>query len=111
MTAFSSEVRQAIEECVEAGKKLMRETKRGKDVNGWEITLDMGRYGTRRGSGSVQCRRRCTCRSICRRRKAGTPNLVRQHNVSVGAVLAELSYEVIPSGALRIVVRLRRGRC
>ena len=57
MTAFSSEVRQAIEEGVEAGKKLMRETKRGKDVNGWEITLDMGRYGTRRGSGSVQCRR------------------------------------------------------
>ena len=27
-------------------QKQMRETQRGKEVNGWEITLDMGRYGT-----------------------------------------------------------------
>jgi hypothetical protein len=41
----------------------------------------------------------CTCRSTCRRDKAGTRNLVvRQHNVSVGAVLAELFYEVYPAG-------------
>ena len=46
MAAFSPEVRKAIEEGVAAGQKLMRETPRGKDVNGWEITLDMGRYGT-----------------------------------------------------------------
>jgi hypothetical protein len=46
MAAFSPQVSKAIEEGVAAGQKLMRETPRGKDVNGWEITLDMGRYGT-----------------------------------------------------------------
>ena len=39
-------MRKAIEEGVAAGQKQMRETTRGKDVNGWQITLDMGRYGT-----------------------------------------------------------------
>jgi hypothetical protein len=46
MGAFSPDVRKAIEEGVAQGQKLMRETARGKNVNGWEITLDMGRYGT-----------------------------------------------------------------
>jgi len=46
MNAFSPDVRKAIEESVAQGQKLMRETSRGKAVNGWEITLDMGRYGT-----------------------------------------------------------------
>jgi hypothetical protein len=46
MAAFSPEIRKAIEDGVAAGQKQMRETKRGKNVNGWEITLDMGRYGT-----------------------------------------------------------------
>jgi hypothetical protein len=46
MAAFSPDVRKAIEEGVSAGQKQMREAKRGKEVNGWEITLDMGRYGT-----------------------------------------------------------------
>jgi hypothetical protein len=46
MAAFSPDVRKAIEEGVAQGQKLMRETRRGKNVNGWEITLDMGRYGT-----------------------------------------------------------------
>ena len=46
MAAFSPEVRKAIEDGVSAGQKQMREAKRGKEVNGWEITLDMGRYGT-----------------------------------------------------------------
>ena len=46
MAAFSPEVRKAIEDGVAAGQKHMRETQRGKEVNGWEITLDMGRYGT-----------------------------------------------------------------
>src|SRR5215831_13213935 len=46
VAAFSPEVRKAIEEGVAQGQTLMRETVRGKNVNGWEITLDMGRYGT-----------------------------------------------------------------
>ena len=46
MARFSPEVRKAIEEGIAAGQKVMREAKLGKDVNGWEITLDMGRYGT-----------------------------------------------------------------
>jgi hypothetical protein len=36
---------------------------------------------------------------------------VRQYNVSIGAVVAEVPYEVISSGALRAVGRLRRDRC
>ena len=47
MDAFTPEVRKAIEEGVAAGIKLMRETVRGKVVNGWQIALDMGRYGTK----------------------------------------------------------------
>ncbi|GIU65946.1 DUF1254 domain-containing protein [Candidatus Phycosocius spiralis] len=43
---FSPEVLKAIEEGVAAGVKQMRETVPGKKVNGWVITLDMGRYGT-----------------------------------------------------------------
>jgi hypothetical protein len=46
MAAFSPEVRKAIEEGVAQGQKLMRETALGKEVNGWQIALDMGRYGT-----------------------------------------------------------------
>jgi hypothetical protein len=46
LSAFSPEVRKAIEDGVADGQKLMRETPHGKDVNGWEITLDMGHYGT-----------------------------------------------------------------
>ncbi len=46
LAAFGPDVRKAIEEGVAAGQKQMRETPRGKNVNGWEITLDMGRYGT-----------------------------------------------------------------
>ena len=39
-------MRHAIEEGVADGIKVMRETVRGKVVNGWQIALDMGRYGT-----------------------------------------------------------------
>ena len=46
LSAFSPEVRKAIEDGVADGQKLMRETPHGKDVNGWEIMLDMGHYGT-----------------------------------------------------------------
>ena len=46
MDAFTPEVRKAIEEGVANGIKVMRETTRGKIVNGWQIALDMGRYGT-----------------------------------------------------------------
>jgi len=46
MTSFSPDVRKAIEEGVADGVKLMKETPRGKDVNGWRIALDLGRYGT-----------------------------------------------------------------
>ena len=46
MAAFTPEVRKAIEDGVAAGQKQMQEATRGKEVNGWEITLDMGRYGT-----------------------------------------------------------------
>ena len=46
METFASEVRQAIGEGFAAGVNVMRETRLGKLVNGWQITLDMGRYGT-----------------------------------------------------------------
>ena len=46
MDAFTPEVRKAIEAGVADGVKAMRETARGKVVNGWQIALDMGRYGT-----------------------------------------------------------------
>ena len=44
--AFSPEVRKAIEDGVAEGKSHARRRSRGKNVNGWDITLDMGRYGT-----------------------------------------------------------------
>jgi hypothetical protein len=44
MDAFTPEVRKAIEEGVAAGVKEMKETVRGKVVNGWQIALDLGRY-------------------------------------------------------------------
>ena len=47
MDAFTPEVRKAIDAGVADGIKLMRETVRGKVVNGWQIALDMGRYGTK----------------------------------------------------------------
>ena len=47
MDAFTPEVRKAIEVGVADGVKAMRETARGKVVNGWQIALDMGRYGTK----------------------------------------------------------------
>ncbi len=47
MDEFTPEVRKAIEAGVTDGIKVMRETVRGKVVNGWQIALDMGRYGTK----------------------------------------------------------------
>ena len=47
MDGFTPEVRKAIEAGVADGVKEMRETVRGKVVNGWQIALDMGRYGTK----------------------------------------------------------------
>jgi hypothetical protein len=47
MESFTPEVRKAIEEGVADGVKLMNDTPRGKDVNGWRIALDLGRYGTK----------------------------------------------------------------
>ncbi len=46
MEAFSSEVQKAIQEGVAAGQKALREAVLGKVVNGWQIALDLGRYGT-----------------------------------------------------------------
>ena len=45
MDGFTPEVQKAIEEGVAEGIKTMKETVRGEIVNGWEIALDMGRYG------------------------------------------------------------------
>ncbi len=46
--AFEADTRKAIEEGVAAGQKavLDQESKMGKEVNGWVIALDGGRYGT-----------------------------------------------------------------
>lgn len=46
MASFTPEVQRAIDEGVADGIKLMNDTPRGKDVNGWNIALDLGRYGT-----------------------------------------------------------------
>ena len=46
LASFTPDVRKAIEEGVADGVKLMKDTPRGKDVNGWRIALDLGRYGT-----------------------------------------------------------------
>ena len=66
MDAFTPEVRKAIEAGVADGIKAMRETVRGKMVNGWQIALDMGRYGTstpigRAGPSSASA---ATCRRM-----------------------------------------------
>ncbi len=45
MDDFTPDVRKAIEEGVAEGIETMKETVRGKIVNGWQIALDMGRYG------------------------------------------------------------------
>ncbi len=47
LDSFTPEVRNAIEEGMRDGVKLMNETPRGEDVNGWRIALDLGRYGTK----------------------------------------------------------------
>ena len=44
--AFTPEVRAAIAEGMAAGIKVMQATTLGKLVNGWQIALDLGRYGT-----------------------------------------------------------------
>jgi hypothetical protein len=49
MDVFDADIRKAIEEGVAAGRKaiLDEESKMGKEVNGWVIALDTGRYGTK----------------------------------------------------------------
>ena len=63
MDAFTPEVRKAIEAGVADGVKVMRETVRGKVVNGWQIALDMGRYGpsTRIGRAGPSSASAATC--------------------------------------------------
>lgn len=46
LSDFNPATQKAINEGIAAGQKLVQETKRGESVNGWDITLDMGRYGT-----------------------------------------------------------------
>lgn len=46
MASFTPEVQRAIEEGAADGVKVMKDTPRGKNVNGWDIALDLGRYGT-----------------------------------------------------------------
>ena len=48
-TSFESEAQRAIAAGVEAGKQAIhaQEQHLGDHINGWQITLDMGRYGTR----------------------------------------------------------------
>src|SRR5262245_34963687 len=46
MAVFEAEVRAAIEDGLAEARQAVRETPRGRNVNGWDITLDMGRYGT-----------------------------------------------------------------
>ncbi len=45
MSAFSPDVRKAISDGVAEAQKRIPTIKRGKNVNGWDITLDLGRYG------------------------------------------------------------------
>jgi hypothetical protein len=47
--AFDAETRKAIEDGVAAGQQAIRdeESKMGEMVNGWQLALDLGRYGTR----------------------------------------------------------------
>jgi hypothetical protein len=46
MAVFDPEVRAAIGDGLAEARQIIRETPRGRNVNGWDITLDMGRYGT-----------------------------------------------------------------
>jgi hypothetical protein len=46
MASFTPEVRTAIEAGVADGQKLLPTTTRGKNINGWDVALDLGRYGT-----------------------------------------------------------------
>lgn len=43
---FAPEVQAAVAEGVKAGLAQIKATPRGVDVNGWELTSDMGRFGT-----------------------------------------------------------------
>ena len=47
MGAFSPEVRKAIEDGVAQAQKLLPQTQRGKNINGWDMALDLGKYGTK----------------------------------------------------------------
>src|SRR5262249_49195714 len=49
MATFDADTRKAIEDGVAAGQQAIRaeESKMGQMVNGWQIALDLGRYGTR----------------------------------------------------------------
>jgi hypothetical protein len=46
MDAFTPDVRKSIEDGVADAQKLRPTTTRGKNVNGWGMALDLGRYGT-----------------------------------------------------------------
>jgi hypothetical protein len=46
LEVFAANVRTAIADGVTEARQLIRDTPRSRRVNGWEITLDMGRYGT-----------------------------------------------------------------
>ncbi len=45
MEPFDADVRKALADGVTEARQLIRDTPRGRRVNGWDITLDMGRYG------------------------------------------------------------------
>jgi hypothetical protein len=49
MDAFDAETRKAVEDGIAAGQQAIRdaESKMGEMVNGWQMALDLGRYGTR----------------------------------------------------------------
>ena len=48
LDAFDAETRKAIEDGIAAGQQAIRaeESKMGQMVNGWQVALDLGRYGT-----------------------------------------------------------------
>jgi hypothetical protein len=50
-----------------------------------------------------------TLRAASAALSSASEGLVGQHNVSAGAFLADGPYETVPSRALRLSVRLRRG--
>jgi hypothetical protein len=45
LSSFSPEVQKAIQDGIADGQPIMKNAKRGKDVNGWDMALDLGRYG------------------------------------------------------------------